>query len=71
MKNKLKILRAMHNLTQEQLAESLDISRPALSNIETGESVPGGRLMIRIANHFGIPVEQIFFEDDVLLEEHN
>lgn len=69
MKNKLKVLRAMHNLTQEELAEILEISRPALANIENSKSIPNGRLMIRIANYFGIPAEQIFFEDAVQQEK--
>lgn len=69
MKNNLKVLRAMHSLTQEELAVKLGISRPALSDIENSKSIPSGRLMIRIANHFGIPAEQIFFEDDVQPEK--
>lgn len=66
MKNRIKVLRAEHDLTQEQLAEIIGISRTSLSDIETGKVVPGGNWVIRIANYFGIPAEQIFFVDDVL-----
>lgn len=71
MKNKLKVLRAEKGITQDELAKILGITRPALSNIETGKFSPKGRLIIKIANYFGIPAEQIFFEDDVLQEEQN
>ncbi|AWZ48340.1 transcriptional regulator [Clostridiaceae bacterium 14S0207] len=69
MKNILKILRAKHNLTQEQLALNIGISRPALSDIETGKVIPNGRTMIKLANYFEIPAEQIFFENIVIHEE--
>jgi len=64
MRNILKVLRAKHNLTQEQLAKKIGISRPALSDIETGKTIPSGQTIIRIANVFGMPAEQIFFEDE-------
>lgn len=69
MKNILKILRAKYNLTQQQLALNIGISRPALSDIETGKVIPNGRTMIKLANYFGIPAEQIFFEKSVMHEE--
>ncbi|GAA0177137.1 helix-turn-helix transcriptional regulator [Clostridium sediminicola] len=62
MKNTIKILRAKNELTQEDLAIAIGISRPALSEIETGKVIPGGKTIIKIANYFGIPAEQIFFE---------
>lgn len=71
MKNKLKLLRAERGITQDELAKILGITRPALSNIETGKFSPKGRLVIKIANYFGIPAEQIFFEDSVLQEEQS
>ena len=64
MQNRIKELRAKYNLTQEQLAEKIGISRPALSDIETGKTIPRGQTIIRIANVFGMPAEQIFFEDE-------
>lgn len=66
MKNKLKVLRAQHELTQENLARKIGISRPALSDIENNKVIPSGKIVIRIANIFGIPAEQIFFEETVM-----
>jgi len=70
MRNIIKVLRAQNNLTQEELAQKIGISRQALSNIENGKVEPSGRIVIKIANIFGIPAEQIFFEDDVMHAEH-
>ena len=69
MKNTIKILRAKHGLTQEQLAIMIGISRPALSDIENNKVMPSGRTVIRLANIFKIPVGQIFFEPTVNQEE--
>lgn len=71
MENKLKLLRAQNGFTQEELASKIGISRPSLSDIENNKVVPSGRVMIRIANIFGIPAEQIFFENTVIHEERN
>ncbi|ENK0558531.1 helix-turn-helix transcriptional regulator [Clostridium botulinum] len=69
MKNELKKLRVQLGLTQEDLAKKLKVARPTISNIEREIYTPSGSLMIRIANFFGKPAEQIFFEDSVMQEE--
>ncbi|MCW6075522.1 helix-turn-helix transcriptional regulator [Clostridium sporogenes] len=69
MKNELKKLRVQVGLTQEELAKKLKVARPTISNIEREIYTPSGSLIIRIANFFGKPAEQIFFEDSVMQEE--
>jgi putative transcriptional regulator len=69
MKNIIKVLRAQNNLTQEELAKKIGITRQALSNIENGKVIPSGKIVIKIANFFRIPAEKIFFEDDVIHEK--
>lgn len=69
MQNIIKVLRAKHNMTQEELAKKIGISRPSLSDIENGKVIPSGKIVIRLANVFGIPAEQIFFEETVIHEE--
>jgi len=71
MRNIIKVLRAQNNLTQEELAQKIGISRQALSNIENNKVQPSGKVVIKIANIFGMPAEQIFFEEDVMHEEYN
>lgn len=63
MKNKIKILRAERNLTQEQLARDLGISRPALSDIENSKTIPSGKSMFKIASYFNVPIEDVFLVD--------
>jgi len=63
MKNRLKVLRAERDWSQADLAERLDVSRQSVNAIETGKYDPSLPLAFRIANLFGLPIEQIFSED--------
>jgi putative transcriptional regulator len=60
LKNRLKVLRAERNWSQSDLAERLDVSRQSVNAIETGRYDPSLPLAFRIAELFGLPVEQIF-----------
>lgn len=64
MKNKIKIERAIHNLTQEELANRISVSRQTINAMEAGKYVPSTVLALKIAQVFGKHVEEIF-----LLEE--
>ena len=64
MKNRLKVYRAMHELTQEQLAEKLKVSRQTVIAIESNKYLPSLPLAFRIAALFGVKIEDVFFEDD-------
>lgn len=65
MKNRLKVLRAEHNLTQEELAQRVGVSRQAINAIETGKYDPSLPLAIKLGKLFGKPVEDIFSLDEV------
>lgn len=60
MNNKLKVLRAMHNWSQADLAERLDVSRQAVNAIETGKHDPSLPLAFRLARLFELSIEEIF-----------
>lgn len=60
MKNKLKLLRAERNWTQEQLGQALGVSRQAVNALETEKHDPSLDLAYRIAALFEQPVEDIF-----------
>lgn len=60
MKNKLKILRAMHDWSQADLADRLDVSRQAVNAIETGKYDPSLPLAFKIARLFNQSIEEIF-----------
>lgn len=60
MKNKLKVLRAMHNLTQEQLADKIGVSRQTVIAIESDKYLPSLGLAFKIASLFKVKIEDIF-----------
>ena len=60
MNNRLKVLRAMHNWSQADLAERLDVSRQAVNAVETGKHDPSLSLAFRIGRVFNLTIEEIF-----------
>ncbi len=60
MKNHLKVLRAQHGLTQEDLSQELGVSRQAVNALETEKHSPSLDLAYRIAAVFDLPIDQIF-----------
>jgi len=60
MKNKLRVLRAERDWTQEDLAQKLGISRQAIIAIEKEKYDPSLPLAFRIARVFQKPIEDIF-----------
>ena len=63
MRNRLKILRAERDWSQQDLAERLAVSRQSVNAIETGKYDPSLPLAFRIADLFGLPIEAIFLKD--------
>ncbi len=63
MKNRLRVLRAERNWSQQDLAERLAVSRQSVNAIETGKYDPSLPLAFRIAGLFGLPIEAIFEQD--------
>ena len=60
MKNRLKVLRAERNWSQQDLATRLDVSRQSVNAIGTGRYDPSLPLAFRIAEVFELAIEQIF-----------
>jgi len=60
MKNRLKEFRAIHEVTQEELAKKLDVSRQTILAIEKNKYNPSLILALKIAKFFNIPVEELF-----------
>lgn len=63
VKNRLKVLRAERNWSQADLAERLEVSRQSVNAIETGKYDPSLPLAFRIADLFGLAIEEIFERD--------
>jgi putative transcriptional regulator len=63
VKNRLRVLRAEREWSQQQLAEALEVSRQSVNAIETGKYDPSLPLAFRIADVFGLTIEDIFLRD--------
>ena len=64
MKNRLKVARAEKDLTQEDLAKLIGVSRQSINAIESGRYVPSTVLALKMAQVFGKSVEEIFFLEE-------
>lgn len=64
MKNRLKELRSIHNWTQADLANLLQVSRQTINAIEKGKFDPSLPLAFKAARLFGMPIEGIFEPDE-------
>jgi len=74
MKNRIKVYRALRNLTQEALADRLGVTRQTILAIEKGKYDPSLELAFRISQLFKVPLEKMFFyetetEDQPLFED--
>lgn len=64
MKNRLKVQRAIHELTQADLSEKIGVTRQSINAIEKGKYVPSTVLALKIAKLFNESVENIFTLED-------
>lgn len=60
LSNQIKVQRAIKNLTQEELANRIGVTRKTINTIENGKFVPSTILAIRLARFFEIKVEELF-----------
>ena len=58
--NRIHVFRAMHRLSQAELASHIGVSRKTISTIEVGKFVPSTIIALKIARYFNVPVEEIF-----------
>jgi len=66
MKNKIKVYRAIHNLTQENLAEKVGVTRQTINAIEKEKYDPSLDLAFKLSRLFNASIEDIFlYEGDL------
>lgn len=64
MKNRLEALRREYGITQEELAEKLEVSRQTIGSLENGRYNPSILLAFRIARLFALSIEEIFIYEE-------
>ena len=64
MKNTVKVERAIRNITQQELAEVVGVSRQTINFIETGRYMPSTIVALKIARYFGKHADDIFILED-------
>lgn len=71
LSDKIKKLRTENNLTQEQLAEKMQVSRSTISSWETGRSYPDLEMVIEICNYFNVSLDFLLREDEKIVRKLN
>jgi transcriptional regulator len=65
VKNKLEEIRKAKGITQEELANALEVSRQTVGSLENGRYNPSIILAFKIARFFNVSIEEVFiFEED-------
>ena len=68
MKNKLQELRHQYNLTQQELAERVRVTRRTIISLENGKYNPSLELAFKLSMFFKVSIEEIFqYEGDSIL----
>ena len=65
MKNSLKVERAIKDITQEELAKIIGVSRQAINSIELGKYVPSTVLALKLSRYFEKSVNDIFKLEEI------
>ena len=60
MKNTIKVERAKRNITQDELAKAVEVSRQTINAIETGKFIPSTLLALKLSRYFNTSVNEIF-----------
>ena len=66
MKNRLEELRKNAGITQEELADRLEVSRQTIGSLESGRYNPSIKLAFKLSNFFSVSIEELFiYEGDI------
>lgn len=64
MKNNVEKFRKEYNLSQEELANILEVSRQTISSLENGKYAPSIFLAFKLSKYFKKPIEKIFVYEE-------
>ena len=60
LSNRIRVFRAEHRMSQNDLAVAIGVTRKTINTIEVGRFVPSTIIALKIACYFKVPVEEIF-----------
>ncbi len=63
MKNRIRVLRAEHGLSQAELASRVGVSRNSINAVENGRFDPSLPLAFAISDEFGLTIEEVFLRE--------
>lgn len=66
MKNRIRVLRAERDMTQEQLAALVGVTRNTIISTEKGKYCPSIKLGYRIARAFGVGIDDVFTYEEAI-----
>jgi putative transcriptional regulator len=64
VETRLKVFRAMTDITQEELAKEIGVTRQTIISIEKGNYNPSLELAFKIARYFDVTIEEVFIYDE-------
>lgn len=64
MENRIKEYRKSCGLTQEELAEAVDVTRQTVISLESGKYIASLQLAFRLAKFFGVSIEELFIDGE-------
>ncbi len=64
LKNRIRVQRAIREVTQEEVAAAVGVTRKTINTIENGKFTPSTPLAIRLARYFEVAVEELFILEE-------
>ncbi len=64
LKNRLEELRKKAGITQEELADKLEVSRQTIGSLESGRYNPSIQLAFKLAKFFKVTIEELFIDEE-------
>jgi putative transcriptional regulator len=61
LRNRVRVGRAERQMSQQELARAVGVSRQTISSIENGQYTPSALLAFRVAQALDMPVDQVFW----------
>ena len=64
LNNNIRVERAIHRISQQELAEAIGVSRQTIFSIENNKYIPSTELALKLSAYFGKTVNELFWLSD-------